>query len=127
MPVKPPTYRSPFTPPAPSADEVRGTAAERGYDSAWTKLRNAYIRDHPVCSFANDTDLLHRCDVAACIVDHIRPISQHGVRLDPANLRPVCRPCHDALTANLKKRGVNQMPRRPGGAAIWIPMSDLNK
>jgi len=47
----------------------RGTAAERGYDSRWTKARAHYLRAHPLCVEA----LKEGRVVAAEVVDHIIP------------------------------------------------------
>lgn len=109
MPTKPPQHRPLF---APKPDQERGTAYERGYDRDWQKLRDQILRENPVCVFADAKDLPHCCGVAACIVDHIVPLNSGGARLDPANLRPVCRPCHDALTSEYLRTGRNEMPRR---------------
>ena len=35
-------------------------------------------------------------------VDHIQPIAEGGARLDPANLRPLCKPCHSRHTARTR-------------------------
>lgn len=50
------------------------------------------------------------CDRPAVLVDHVTPISAGGDRLDTANLRPLCRSCHDAVTANYRATGRNELP-----------------
>jgi 5-methylcytosine-specific restriction protein A len=45
----------------------RGTAAQRGYDSAWTKARGHYLRVHPLCVHCKRDGRV----VAATVVDHI--------------------------------------------------------
>ena len=76
-------------------DERRGTAAERGYDARWVKLRLFHLQGAPLC---------RRCAAqgrvtAADLVDHIVPIADGGAVLDEENLQSLCRRCHDAKTA----------------------------
>lgn len=87
--------------PSAGRFDFRESAAARGYDYAWQKLRLAFLRENPACVF---------CDRPAEVVDHIKPIAQGGERLDRENLRPVCRADHDVLTGNLRKTGRNEMP-----------------
>ena len=73
----------------------RASAAERGYDSRWAKLRAYYVRRHPLCE-----DCLPH--VTPCHeVDHIIPITgiTDPLRLDEENLRSRCRRHHAAKTA----------------------------
>jgi len=80
----------------------RRSSRERGYDYHWTRLRNAYIRAHPVC------EIREKCsgDVAAVEVDHIQPIAAEGERLDPDNLQSTCKLCHAWKTATFDARGL---------------------
>ncbi|MEM6560026.1 MAG: HNH endonuclease signature motif containing protein [Planctomycetota bacterium] len=100
MPTKAKTARQRRGTPA----EARPTAARRGYDRQWRKLRDAHLKQHPLCTF---------CGHAAAAADHIKPLSQGGERLDPDNCRSVCNPCHAKLTTNLKRTGSNTMPTGP--------------
>lgn len=70
------------------ADRSRGTAAERGYDATWSRLRNMHLNNHPYCA---------RCEAEgrpgqeADMVDHIVPIAvDPSGRLDPDNLQSLC-------------------------------------
>jgi len=87
-------------------DERRGSAAERGYDSKWTKARAAYLRKHPLCVYCRREDRL----TAATVVDHITPHrlkeaidSGDEARIaearrlfwDSANWQSLCKPHHD--------------------------------
>jgi 5-methylcytosine-specific restriction enzyme A len=64
-------------------DEARGSAAERGYDSAWQRVRAHVLeRDGHRCYY---------CGAAANTVDHLVPFGRGGARLDPANLVAACR------------------------------------
>lgn len=77
------------------ADERRGTATERGYGWAWTKLRNVVMyRDHGLCQPCKRRGLT----ALAGAVDHITPKSQGGTD-DLANLQAICDPCHKGKTA----------------------------
>lgn len=98
MPIKAMTHRQRHHP-----RESRPNAARRGYDRAWQKIRGAKLRQSPECEIAG-------CEHPAVIVDHRTPLSQGGQRLDLDNLRSVCRRCHDLLTENLRKTGVNEIP-----------------
>jgi 5-methylcytosine-specific restriction endonuclease McrA len=65
----------------------RVPANQRGYDSIWTKFRDMYIRQHPVCV---------RCGSVAKVVHHIIPIgSEGGDKWDERNLEALCRACHE--------------------------------
>jgi len=83
--------------------DLRDTAAARGYDRAWQRLRLAYLQAHPVCVF---------CGQPAEVADHIVPIAvaPHR-RLDWTNLRAVCVGCHNAITARFRLEGINGATR----------------
>lgn len=94
MPSRP-TYYKPVIGTQQSAprQDNRPTAPERGYDGTWSKLRNWYIRQHPICQWP-------RCTQAADIVDHIIPIREDpNGRLDQGNLQSLCRSHHGIKTA----------------------------
>lgn len=76
------------------ADAKRGTAPERGYDWSWRRLRQAYIRDHPLCKHCLEIGRV----TAAEEIDHIVPLRQGGARLNRANLQALCRSHHRAKT-----------------------------
>ena len=79
------------------ADKARGTAHERGYTSAWTKARDAYLMHHPLCAQCQ----LNGMVTAASVVDHIVPHrGDKALFWDSAgNWQPLCKPCHDRKTA----------------------------
>jgi 5-methylcytosine-specific restriction endonuclease McrA len=108
MPIRPPFFRPRFQ--APRADEVRGSSYERGYDNVWRRFRSWFLSNNPLCAFRDHPTARTDCTVAANTVDHVRPLSQGGERLDPDNCRAVCPSCHAKLTANLKATGRNEMP-----------------
>ena len=114
MPMKPPTFRPKHQ---PKRVELRGTAAERGYDAAWRRFRLWFLSQpgNQVCCFRDDPRHKHECSLAATIVDHKTPLNHGGERLDATNCRPVCSIAHQRLTDNLKKCGVNELPGLPVG------------
>jgi 5-methylcytosine-specific restriction protein A len=64
----------------------RGTAAERGYDAAWQRLRLRILeRDGYIC---------HWCTSPANTVDHVVPLVFGGARLDESNLVAACLSCN---------------------------------
>jgi 5-methylcytosine-specific restriction endonuclease McrA len=62
------------------------TTRERGYAGAWPRVRRAILlRDRYRCWV---------CGGRAGEVDHVVPVSAGGARLDPRNLRAVCKRCN---------------------------------
>jgi 5-methylcytosine-specific restriction enzyme A len=70
-------------------ERQRGSAASRGYDARWRKLRKAFLQANPWCV---------RCGAPATDVDHIIPRSAGGTD-DWSNLQALCHACHSAKTA----------------------------
>ena len=77
--------------------DLRPSASERGYDRQWAELREWYARRYPLCEHCLEAGLT----VPVHEVDHIIPFDGPGdaLRLDPANLQSLCRPCHAKKTA----------------------------
>lgn len=87
-------------------DQVRGSAASRGYDAAWRRLRLQVLADEPLCRFCAAKGLT----VAAVDVDHVQTIADRpDLRLVRSNLRPLCSSCHSIRTqrheAEKRRRG----------------------
>lgn len=74
-------------------DDRRDTAARRGYDGRWQRLREMYLRRHPLCEVCEREGRV----TPAVIVHHRKPIKRGGHPLDVENLMSVCRACHDKL------------------------------
>ena len=77
-------------------DDGRSSTA-RGYGADWRRVRRQVLDAEPLCrSCAAEGRVTPATDV-----DHIEPFAgvQDPRRLDVANLRPLCRPCHMARTA----------------------------
>lgn len=78
--------------------EESGTASQRGYGSAWRKLRLLVLGAQPLCA---DPFGIHEADgqvVVATDVDHIVP-KAHGGDDSMENLQPLCRDCHQRKSA----------------------------
>jgi hypothetical protein len=69
------------------------SAAARGYDGDWRRLRADVLRAEPLCRLCRTAP--------ATEVDHIQRFhSLHDpLRLSRGNCRPVCAPCHRRRTA----------------------------
>jgi 5-methylcytosine-specific restriction protein A len=82
-------------------DERRGSRHERGYGTAWDKLRKVILaRDAGICQHClRTTGELH----AGTEVDHIVPKFEGGTD-DESNLQTICREAHRAKTAEEAKR-----------------------
>ena len=108
MPLRLPVHRPPQWKPQETRreqlqalDRWRGSAASRGYDAAWQKLRLKVLDDEPLCRFCMKAARVE----PATEVDHIVPIAlDWSRRLDRMNLRPLCKPCHSRLTASGTQR-----------------------
>jgi len=69
--------------------DTRPSAAARGYDADWRKIRDAHLKLEPNCRV---------CGQPGKHVDHIKPLRQGGTH-DESNLRTLCASCHSRKTA----------------------------
>lgn len=77
-------------------DRNRQTAAQRGYDSKWRKVRRAYLLKHPLCVECTEEEQV----TAATVVDHIIPHKgDKALFWDSKNWQPLCKSHHDRKTA----------------------------
>lgn len=65
-------------------DQVRPSAAARGYDGDWRRRRALFLVEHPDCKMCSDP---------ADVVDHIVPLRQGGEDRE-SNWQALCTPCH---------------------------------
>jgi len=74
----------------------RGSAASRGYDNQWRKLRNSFIMHNPLCRHCEESGRV----TPAQDVDHRKPFKgkDDPLRLDWNNLQSLCRQCHNIKT-----------------------------
>lgn len=71
--------------------DTRPSAAARGYDRKWRRIRAQFIKKHPECAI---------CGEPTQEVDHIIPLSNGGSnRWD--NLQPLCKTHHSQKTVYL--------------------------
>lgn len=81
----------------------RGSAAARGYGSAWQSYRLRFLSKFPLCVLCAESgppggDGTAKV-VPATVVDHLRAHKGDQVLFwDPTNHRGVCKPHHDART-----------------------------
>jgi 5-methylcytosine-specific restriction enzyme A len=83
-------------------DELRPSAARRGYGQAWRKKRELFLADHPFCMWARG------CGAEATEVDHIIPLSQGGAD-EESNYQALCKTHHSVKTGRVDRM------RRPNG------------
>lgn len=88
--------------PERSADR-RGSAASRGYDATWRRLRDWHLSQYPLCEYCTRLGKLTPADV----VDHIKPFDGplDPLRLQTSNLQSLCKSCHDGAKQQLDKTG----------------------
>lgn len=79
-------------------DDHRGSAASRGYDSRWRKVRKQVLTEEPLCMCE-----LHqgkRDAPVSVVVDHIIPhCGNEELFFRRSNLRGIAKACHDRKTA----------------------------
>jgi len=83
--------------PRPSQSEhdaQRGTAAQRGYDGRWQRLRLAFLAAHPLCAACAQAGRVE----PATDVHHIVP-RRSGGSDEESNLQALCHACHSHVTA----------------------------
>lgn len=79
-----------------AVDARRGSSSERGYGTAWQRLRRWFLKRHPLCV---DPFGAHGAwPQPATDVDHIVPRARGGTD-DESNLQALCHECHSRKTA----------------------------
>ena len=68
--------------------DERPSAAARGYDRKWRRIRAQFLKKHPECV---------ECGQPATDVDHIVPRAAGGSD-QWSNLQPLCHACHSRKT-----------------------------
>jgi HNH endonuclease. len=81
----------------------RDPAVKKRYGRTWKRMRDRYIKAHPLCErCAKDKKV-----TAAEEVHHIKPLS-HGGTNDEDNLMSLCKRCHSLITAEMGDRWHNR-------------------
>ena len=93
----------------------RGSAASRGYDATWRRLRDWHLSQYPLCRYCEQMGRV----TAAEVVDHIRPFKGKNDprRLDPNGLQSLCSSCHNSAKQRQDKTG-----RLAGAYADGVPV-----
>jgi 5-methylcytosine-specific restriction endonuclease McrA len=74
---------------------------ERGYSPKWDAFAADFKQRSPWCACCWAVGIRRATE----IVDHIVPVASDPERLlDPSNLQPCCRDCHDRVKRVLEKR-----------------------
>lgn len=83
-------------------DRERGTAHQRGYDARWSKERDEFLRQHPLCVECRKKDYIN----PATVVDHIIPHKgDQTLFWDKTNWQPLCETHHNIKTATEDRGG----------------------
>ena len=77
----------------------RDPAAKKRYGHNWRKVRERYIRKHPLCEIC----LAEGKAVPAEQVHHRQPLAAGGTN-DEANLQSLCASCHSRVSAKSGER-----------------------
>ena len=102
MPRKPPQHAALRKGKVHRPAERRGSAARRGYDHRWRRLRRWFLARHPLCTACLEAGRT----TPAAHVHHVKPLRSGGERFDPGNLMALCGSCHARLEAReITRRG----------------------
>jgi 5-methylcytosine-specific restriction enzyme A len=102
-------------------DERRGSRHERGYGTAWDKLRKvALSRDAGLCVPCRDAGLV----TLATAVDHVLPKALGGTD-ELSNLQAICHACHKAKSAREGRQVQRQVAREHRTGAAGTTAHDL--
>lgn len=115
MPSRPPSLKQRPRPKAWAT--TRKSRHERGYGREHQRMRAVVLAEEPLCRPCRAAGRV----TAATIADHIKPLSEGG-NGERENYQGICRPCHDAKTAEeaARARGARAPRRRVEiGADGW--------
>ena len=103
----------------PSWRTDKRSSTERGYTWAWTKARNAYLKDNPLCVMC--MAMKPSKVTAANVVDHIKP-HQGNQELfwdSEGNWQSLCAPHHNGEKAEIEGRHKARAKFDADGRVIW--------
>jgi len=103
----------------PSWRTDKRTATERGYTWAWTKARNAYLAEHPLCVMCQA--MKPPMVTAANVVDHITPHQGDQTLFwdSDNNWQALCKPHHDGDKQMLERSGEKRAEFDVSGRVVW--------
>ncbi len=81
----------------------RSSDVNRTYGRSWKRIRDRYIKQHPLCERCQKEGRLTPVDE----VHHILPVSQGG-KSTPDNLMSLCRSCHNIIHLELGDRHTHE-------------------
>ena len=71
---------------------ARGYDTHERYGNAWQKIRDRYIKAHPICEKCAEAGRY----VKASLVHHVKPLADGGTH-DEENLMSLCVACHEKI------------------------------
>ena len=71
---------------------TRGYSSGKRYGRQWKKIRDRYVKIHPLCEMC----LKEGKSVLVDEVHHIKPLSEGGTH-DENNLMSLCKSCHEKI------------------------------
>ena len=77
----------------------RDPASKKRYGYAWKRIRDRYIRAHPLCEECRHQGRLNPAEE----VHHILALSKGGGN-EPDNLMSLCKPCHSRISVQTGDR-----------------------
>jgi len=81
----------------------RDPAVKKRYGRTWKRIRDRYIKAHPLCERCVKDEKATPAEE----VHHIKPLS-HGGTHDEDNLMSLCKSCHSIITAETGDRWHNR-------------------
>ncbi len=81
----------------------RDPASNKRYGRSWKRIRDRYIKAHPLCEECDKSGRIK----AAEEVHHILPLSKGGGN-ETSNLMALCKSCHSKITAESGDRWNNR-------------------
>lgn len=88
------------------ADQRRGSARERGYDTRWAKASAGRLKRHPVCEYCEAGAFGPACVSAAELTDHLYPHRGDRDLFWRADLWvSACASCHNGPKQTAERRG----------------------
>ena len=100
MATAPQRHRNPHAPAPRRGPDGRPSARQRGYTTAWERIRAVKLAQDPHCEYCLERGECHPAED----VDHVVPLSEGGTHA-LTNLKSTCRRAHNAKTrADARRR-----------------------